>query len=558
MPNRINLLDLIKKEKLDEILKGFTELTGLAAIITDVNGHPITEAHNFTTFCETYCRSTEEGRQKCYKSDSYGGAMAKILKKAHVYKCLNGGLNDCAAPIIVEGIHLANFLCGQVRDKNIVEDEAISFAVSIGIEDLDGYLEELRKVRTMSGKRLLAIANFMSVMTQTISESALQKIQLVKQSKKYLNRLINSISDPIIGLNGDSRIIMANDACIGTFGYQFEELRGKPIMKLFSDDLPVDGFPEQMESKNANKTHDVVTAMKADGQPFPVQVSLSKVGNYNGKGGSDYVLVLRDISEEKKVERMKEDLVGMLTHDMGNPVLAIQKTLQIFLEENLGPLLPKQKEIMEMALVTSRQLYGMVTNLLDIYSSDNGQFSLRKTPFDMRDIISDGVNLLEIFSQEKQITIHCELPPDPINLSGDRSRLRRACLNLISNAIKYSPNGGKISITSRSVEGKGKILRKIFAPSAFDRIHPVSRYILTTIEDNGFGIPVEYQQAIFEKFFTIKPRDGEGRRGLGLGLAFCKLVIEAHGGVIVAMVPPSNAKKGQNRGCQFQFLLPVE
>lgn len=555
MSKRINLLDLMKKDKLDEILKAFTDITGLAAIITDIDGHPITEAHNFSTFCKIYCRSTEAGRQKCYKSDSYGGTMAIKLKQAHVYKCLNAHLHDCAAPIIVKGIHLANFLCGQVRDKNIQEDEAIELAHSIGIEDIDGYLNELRNVQSMSSKRLLAIANFMSVMTQTISELALQKFQLIKQSKQYLNRLINSISDPIIALNSDFHIIMANDACIGTFGHDFELMRGKSITTLFSSDISINDFQKQIELIEGERKRAVLTARKLDNQPFPVQISLSKIADYSGNN-SDYVLVLRDISEEIKVERMREDLVGMLTHDLGNPVLAIRKALQLVLDENLGPLLPNQRVLMEMAVATNQQLYNMVTNLLDIYKIDNDQFILRKNLFDIGEVIRDSLNLLEIFSQEKGITMRYDLPLGPIMLSGDRSRLRRTCLNLISNAIKYSPNGGEITISSRVVKRTAKIIKTIFTPSVFERLHKSNNYILITIEDNGYGIPVEYQQAIFEKFFTIKPRDGSERRGLGLGLAFCKMVVEAHGGVIIAMSPPAEAKEEKNLGCQFHFILP--
>ena len=556
MSNRINLLDLMKKEKLDEILKAFTDISGLAAIITDIDGHPITEAHNFSTFCEKYCRSTEAGRAKCYKSDSYGGTMAIKLKKAHVYKCLNAGLNDCAAPIIVKGNHLANFLCGQVRDKNIKEGQVIQNALAIDIEDVDGYLDAFKNVQSMSSRRLLAIANFMSVMTQTISELALQKFQLIKQSKQYLNRLINSIPDPIISLNSELSIITVNDACISTFGYDFRYLHDKSILTLFSNDLTTQEFKNNIELNIRERKRIIFTAIKSDQQPFPVEVSLSKIGDYS-ENNSDFVLILRDISEEKKIERMKDDLIGMLTHDLSNPVLAIRKALQIILGENLGALSPQQKELLEMALVTNRQLNNMVTNLLDIYRIDNGQFMLRKSQFDMIEITLESINLLKIFSEEKNITMCFDVPNEAITLSGDRTRLRRTITNLVSNAIKYSPNDGIITVTTRFVKRREKIIKEIFTPSVFDRLQKSDRYILTTIEDTGFGIPEEYQHAIFEKFFTIKPRDGGGRRGLGLGLAFCKLVVEAHGGVIVAMAPPTRAKEEKNCGCQFHFILPT-
>ena len=118
MNQSVHLLNLIGKEKLDEILCAFTEITGIAAIISDADGRPITDPQNFTNLCQNYCRSTEKGRHKCYKSDSYGGRKSARLKKCVMHDCLNAGLLDAASPIVVGENHLDNILYGQFLEKH--------------------------------------------------------------------------------------------------------------------------------------------------------------------------------------------------------------------------------------------------------------------------------------------------------------------------------------------------------------------------------------------------------------------------------------------------------
>jgi signal transduction histidine kinase len=163
---------------------------------------------------------------------------------------------------------------------------------------------------------------------------------------------------------------------------------------------------------------------------------------------------------------------------------------------------------------------------------------------------------LKFFFQEKDISITFELPDKCIEINGDRNRIKRTIANLLGNSIKYSLDGEEIRVRCRVVDGCDHSLKSFFGAKIYRRLQPGQSYILTTVHDNGFGIPKKYQQAIFEKFFTLDTRDGQGRRGLGLGLAFCKLVVEAHGGAICAKTPPRSEITKKTRGCLFSFLLP--
>jgi len=557
MPPEIHLLDLVTREKLEKILQGFTEVAGVGAIIADTHGRPITNPHRFTDFCHQFCRSTAEGRRRCYLSDCYGGIEALRVGKPPIYHCLNGGLMDCAAPIIVDGCHLATVLCGQVLDERMESDVGQRRARAIGVKDVDGYLEALETVPLMDRSRLLNIANLMAAITQTISELALQRHLQHKLSSRYLHKLVNSVSDCIISTNLQGVISMVNEAGVEMFGYEAVQLIGESITTLFGDEESIKAYLRQLRRKSKSKPQIQINAVKAGREHFPVQVSIAKIGGGSSQS-ADYVTVIRDVSEQIKVERMKEDLIGMVAHDIKNPILSMQKAMELLVNGTLGPLGPGQAAIMRMALDTSHQLYGMVSNLLDIYRRENGQFLLDKTTFDMTEIVVESIGHLRLFAQDKEVTIHFEPFQRVLPAEGDRDRIARVCVNLLENAVKYSPEGGKVAVGCRPLKPEEGDLRAHASRGAGSPVTALeTSWIQVAVSDGGPGIPQEYHEAVFEKFFTMETGRTQGRKGLGLGLTFCRQVVEAHGGTICVRSPTYEDAKGAARGCDFEFIIPA-
>lgn len=556
MISPIQLLDLVSREKLERILRVFTEATGVASIMANVEGYPITTPQNFTSFCLQYCRSTEKGREQCQASDRHGGLESARSRKPYIYTCLNGGLIDCAAPVIVEGYHLATILAGQICEEPIAEEAALARARAIGITDLDGYLQALTKVPLMTRERLLAMVNLMSEITQTISELALQKYLLYKHSQQYLSRLINSVSDCILSTNADGRITIVNQSGAAMFGYEGERLLGESIDMLFAEHEARIPHWRTPDSRSTFNQRGELTAISSEGQTFPVQVSYSSI-HEPGQQHAGQVWVIRDISEEKRVERMKEDLVGMLTHDLRNPILSLQKVLQLIFNDTLGPLNLKQKNVMELALATCQQLAGMVNDILDIYRNESGQFVLHRTPVELARIIPESFSQLDLFAKEKRITLEFSSPSLPLKVFGDEKRLRRVLVNLLENAIKYSLEEGLIRVEASMLNGeRGEPELPETLGSGPTPLKAGRDTLLLTFTDHGIGIPAEYHQAVFDKYFTIKTDHESRREGVGLGLAFCKQVIEAHGGTIWVESPILRDSNGRPRGCRFCLTLP--
>lgn len=556
MSLQLSLLELIDAAKLDEILSEFTTVTDVASIIADPNGYPLTRPHNFTRFCEQFCRSTPEGRRKCHQSDRFGGVQSTRSTSPPIYPCLNAGLLDCAAPVIVGGYHMATVLCGQVLGEPLKTDLAAKRARSIGIMNVDGYLEELANVPIMSRSRLLNIANLMSVITKTLSELALGAYQLHKQSQEYLSQVINAVSDCIISTDSEGIISVINEAGAAMFGAKGKDLIGRSLESLFAvrNSETFSSAPFMCDLSQQQRRE--MIAVRQDSKEFPVQISVSEIDEC-GKN-PDYVAVIRDISEEKRIERMKEDLIGMVMHDIRNPVLSLQKAMQLLADETLGPLSPPQLDMIRLALGTSHQLFSMASNLLDIYRNENGQLLLVKSPIDMVEIIEDAISQLEFFAKDKRIAVSFEKSESCLRLFADQKRLLRVCVNLLDNAVKYSPEQGKIKISCRRISNED--LKNLNIPhySTMDGAGNVEQeFILVTIADEGLGIPAEYQEKVFDKFFTVEMGEVSERKGSGLGLAFCKQVIEAHKGYIWVKLPLYQDERGEGRGCELAFLLPT-
>lgn len=536
---KIQLLDLIDKKVLEEIVRDFTRATRVASVLVDLDGQPITREHNFCRLCRDFCRSTPEGRARCYASDRFGGEEGKKVGKPFIYRCLNAGLMDSATPIIVEGYHVATLVMGQVLTKPLSLEAALESARTIGIQDVSGYLAALREVPVMGYQRLQSIVRLMNTIAKTISSLAIQKHLSQKASQKNLHQIINSVSEAIVSTDADGTVTLVNKAAVAMFGRDAAAIVGQPIFDLF---VRPDAFKKYLASRKNRLSLDmplVFEARRADGQVFSVQASFQKKYR-SGREPLGYVTVLRDVTREKQIEQMKEDLIGMLTHDMGNPILSIQRVLELLLDGHLGTLNEKGGDLVSLALNSNHKLSGMVSNFLDIFLDEFAGLNLNLVRGNMDATLDESIRQVGFSAEDKNITVNFRPGKAGTDFRADWSRLQRTCVNLLENAIRFSYADGVINVASREKRGGGP-----------------GRHVLVTIEDQGAGIEMEKQSLIFEKFYTAGKRQGTERRGVGLGLTFSRLVVEAHGGCIWVESPYKTDDCREVQGCRFHFWIPA-
>jgi signal transduction histidine kinase len=241
-----------------------------------------------------------------------------------------------------------------------------------------------------------------------------------------------------------------------------------------------------------------------------------------------WLIVLRDVTQEQELSEARDQLAEMIVHDLRSPLTAILGSLKL-----LESVVAKEEHspIADQALSVSnrsvQQMLGLVNSLLDLAKLESGELELSLAPLSLTDLCSE---LLDTYVQEANelgIILEQSLEPGLPEIEGDRDKIERVLSNLIDNALKFTPAGGHVSLE---------------VSQAGDRLR-------VSVGDSGPGVPVEFRVQIFERFRQIPGLAGR-RRGTGLGLAFAKLAVEAHGGQIHVEDRPGG-------GSVFSFSLPL-
>ena len=244
------------------------------------------------------------------------------------------------------------------------------------------------------------------------------------------------------------------------------------------------------------------------------------------------LLVLRDVTAAKEAEKLRQDLTSMIVHDLRSPLASILTSIDMFFRGVSGEINPVQREILTIAHGSARQLIEMVNLLLDISRLEGGQMPLNREPISVDQITYRATNRLRAIAESKQIGLELLAAPQLHLIYADGELVLRVLQNLLDNALKFSKVGGKIELR---VENTPDNLAE--EPSA----------VCFAVRDYGIGIELRDQEKIFAKFSQAGERRGNGS---GLGLTFCKLVVEAHGGRIWVESTPG-------LGSTFFFTLPV-
>ncbi len=217
------------------------------------------------------------------------------------------------------------------------------------------------------------------------------------------------------------------------------------------------------------------------------------------------LIVLHDITEEHLLKRMREDLTRTTVHDLRNPLTSISGALDIINHTVRHTLTAEQQQLFDIARRSTQRMLDLVNALLDINRLESGQMPLEYTPINLFSMVAEIIESQKPLALNKALQLENALPPDLPVVKADRKLLERVFQNLISNAIKFTPSGGTVRFTAH---------RGTQDPAI----------VYVSIHDSGPGIPQEIRGRLFEKFTTGK----QAERGTGLGLAFCKMVLNAH------------------------------
>jgi PAS domain S-box-containing protein len=323
----------------------------------------------------------------------------------------------------------------------------------------------------------------------------------VRASQEQFTAVISSSGDVVLSLDRQGRVTLANDAARRAFGFDAQAAIGQPLAQATTN-VALNSAVEQAVRSGSRERIGFEVPLADESMLF---CNLSPIADEDGQV-MGWVAVMQDITRFKETERMKSDMILTASHDLRNPVNLTLGALDM-LGQDTSNWTPTQREVFDLALIGVRRIESLIADLLDLERVER-RIGLSLRECDLAEIARTVATENRMQAQAKQQTLEQSLPDGLPRVWGDSQRLYQVAANLVSNAIKYTPGGGRIGVSLRR-EGE---------------------QLLLEVSDTGYGIPQEAQARIFERFYRVAGSSAIDATGTGLGLALVKTIVEQHGG----------------------------
>jgi len=353
----------------------------------------------------------------------------------------------------------------------------------------------------------------------------------ISTEKSRMRVMINALGDGVLITDMEKRVVLANPAFLRFTGINETSVTGKNIDDLINDSalieiinksiaLPPDRFAEQ--------TGEITTVGKDESDKKILAIRCIPFRDrINRTLGT--ITVVQDITAQKKIDQMKSDFVSMVAHEIKSPLNSILMQITVLTDGLAGELTEKQKEILGRSAEKIRSLINLSAELLDLAKIESGLINQEKESLDLNEVVHSQVEFFRQRAASKSLTLDMIENKDRVLVMGNRSNIEEVVSNLITNAIRYTPEGGRIT-AEVSIEKDYGCIR---------------------VSDTGIGIAKEDIDRIFERFVRIKNEKTRFINGTGLGLAIVKSIVDAHNGMI-------KVDSEVDKGTTFSVYLPLK
>ena len=360
---------------------------------------------------------------------------------------------------------------------------------------------------------------------QSINRMALeinQRVREISQEKETLKTILRGMSDAVMVVNSQGKIILINSVLEDLLQGP-PDVSGKPPVEVIRNAELHDGFAQVLDKGETFRMELSVATPEAN-RIF--DVTIARLMLQGRTGGA--VAVFHDITDLKRVEEMRKDFVANVSHELRTPLTSIKGYAETLCDEGMEDL-PKAESFAQIILKHANRLSTLLQDLLSLTRLESQSTPILKDEMDLRKVVDSAVLVVKPSAETKNLNIETESVPEKTMVWADRNQIGQALVNLLDNAVKYTPERGSITV---SVTDEG------------NEVH-------VTVADIGIGIPREHLNRIFERFYRVDKNRSRELGGTGLGLSIVKHIIQSHGGRVWV-------QSELEVGSAFSFSLPKE
>ncbi|MBN2181673.1 MAG: HAMP domain-containing protein [Sedimentisphaerales bacterium] len=384
------------------------------------------------------------------------------------------------------------------------------------------------QVKSKSRDEIGIMANDFNVMVKKLKAYRNLNFKKILSEKHKSETIIRSIDDGLIVLNSELKIEDINPTAAKIFDKTPDEIKGYHLLEVIKDEKIYNYLKQAFQSENITMPEEpdanIITVDKGQSQQHYL-FSVTPVPA-DEQSPVSMVLLLRDITRLKELDRLKSEFVMAASHELKTPLTSIGMSISLLKEKSMDKLDSKESELLNAADEEVRRLKALVSDLLDISKIEAGKLDIEFDSVPVELLFEKAVALLKKQAEEKTIELSYEPVTHMPDIKADVNKITWVLTNLISNSLRYTQANGFIKLSAEQMGSQIQI----------------------SVADNGMGIPYEYQSRIFDKFVQVKTEKALG--GSGLGLAICKEIVRAHGGTIWVDSHPG-------KGSTFTFTVPI-
>jgi len=366
-----------------------------------------------------------------------------------------------------------------------------------------------------------------------------EKLDAAHAARQRLEDVLGGMVEGVLVIDADGTVVLSNRRADELLGMPPGRNAGRPLIELNRHPDLLRLVRWAVRERMPDRAPSLEIALDGSGRQT-LQVTATPVDGGPGNAPT-YILVFHDVSAMKRLERMRRDFVANVSHELRTPLAAIAGYTETLLDGALEDS-DRARHFLNIIDRHTERLGRLVNDLLTLSDLEMGRAALRRAAVSANEVIESTFEVVQGKATQGGVTLRMAIAPDTPPLDADQDRLEQALVNLVDNAIKYTPSGGRVTVRARPVSGAEvpEALRRGDAP----------RYAELSVEDTGTGVPPEDLPRLTERFYRVDKARSRELGGTGLGLAIVKHIVQAHGGAL-------DISSELNRGTTVRLVVPV-